>query len=548
MLSEKAPQHHIKHNHLVVLGFFSAFIGVFLFANGFLLTRSELTNITNTSSLQPSDFQQVILILVDGLYTGLLPLTNESEKMPFFKNLIHQQGFPRNHFLAHFIADPPTTTLQRLKALLTGSMPTFIDAGSNFGGTELQEDNILKQWALAGKNICFVGDQVWTELVSDVFLESFPLPAFNIKDLDTVDTAVKDYVLREVGSGKCDVLIGHMLGIDHCGHTFGRSHPEMDRKLLELDGFLKRLIAHLTPSSLLVVFGDHGMTASGDHGGDSDAEVDAALFVYTPRGFPRVRDASIDDGSPLPSIEQVDLVPTLASLTGVSIPFSNLGVVATTLLNSSHLLSAVNANFRQVVTYAKEYHDRFGTISTPEAMVSRLAHNSTTPCPAASIDECLLAMRSLRASFRTHWTRMDVPRMALGLLFTLHALLAFVAYDNNLPVPGPVWCVAATLAAASLVALTPLGSFLLALLPSYRLAAVWLSSKDLSPSRGTLLTGTLLVVLALTSCSNSFVVQEARVLGFVLQTLLLAASLFATTEQLRESLMGVVGLPDQQPR
>ena len=41
----------------------------------------------------------------------------------------------KNHFLLlKFIADPPTTTLQRLKGLTTGSLPTFIDAGSNFAG------------------------------------------------------------------------------------------------------------------------------------------------------------------------------------------------------------------------------------------------------------------------------------------------------------------------------------------------------------------------------------------------------------------------------
>lgn len=30
-----------------------------------------------------------------------------------------------------------------------------------------------------------------------------------------------------------------------------------------------------------MVFGDHGMTRTGDHGGDSDDEVLAGLFVYS---------------------------------------------------------------------------------------------------------------------------------------------------------------------------------------------------------------------------------------------------------------------------
>ena len=33
--------------------------------------------------------------------------------------------------------------------------------------------------------------------------------------------------------------------------------------------------------TVLFVFGDHGMTATGDHGGDSFEELDAGLFVYS---------------------------------------------------------------------------------------------------------------------------------------------------------------------------------------------------------------------------------------------------------------------------
>ena len=33
--------------------------------------------------------------------------------------------------------------------------------------------------------------------------------------------------------------------------------------------------------TLLVVMGDHGMTSSGDHGGETQAEVEAALFLHS---------------------------------------------------------------------------------------------------------------------------------------------------------------------------------------------------------------------------------------------------------------------------
>lgn len=37
----------------------------------------------------------------------------------------------------------------------------------------------------------------------------------------------------------------------------------------------------LDDDTVLFVMGDHGMTRTGDHGGDSDDEVHAALFVYS---------------------------------------------------------------------------------------------------------------------------------------------------------------------------------------------------------------------------------------------------------------------------
>lgn len=38
----------------------------------------------------------------------------------------------------------------------------------------------------------------------------------------------------------------------------------------------------LQDDTLLVVMGDHGMTDTGDHGGESQKETDAAVFLYSP--------------------------------------------------------------------------------------------------------------------------------------------------------------------------------------------------------------------------------------------------------------------------
>lgn len=41
------------------------------------------------------------------------------------------------------------------------------------------------------------------------------------------------------------------------------------------------MIKRLKNDTLLVVMGDHGMTDTGDHGGESQKETDAALFLYS---------------------------------------------------------------------------------------------------------------------------------------------------------------------------------------------------------------------------------------------------------------------------
>ncbi len=44
----------------------------------------------------------------------------------------------------------------------------------------------------------------------------------------------------------------------------------------------RSVIKELDEQTVLFVFGDHGMTNTGDHGGDSLDELDSALFVYSP--------------------------------------------------------------------------------------------------------------------------------------------------------------------------------------------------------------------------------------------------------------------------
>ncbi len=82
-----------------------------------------------------------------------------------------------------------------------------------------------------------------------------------------------------------DFVIAHFLGVDHAGHRYGPNHGAMRDKLQQMNGVLKALVDEMDDNTLLVVMGDHGMDGKGDHGGESDDEVEAALWMYSKKGI-----------------------------------------------------------------------------------------------------------------------------------------------------------------------------------------------------------------------------------------------------------------------
>ncbi|KAJ1937295.1 mannose-ethanolamine phosphotransferase gpi13, partial [Linderina pennispora] len=173
-------------------------IGFWLFARGFLLTRMVLSDHSHSlvlpfeqshstpapdaanASWYPAKFERSIVLVVDALRIDFATFSSELNatddrvrKMPYHNNLPIidrvMQSRPSHSMLYRFRADPPTTTLQRLKALTTGQLPTFIDAGSNFAGSAIDEDNWLQ--AIRGRegsgykrNLVFLGDDTWSSL------------------------------------------------------------------------------------------------------------------------------------------------------------------------------------------------------------------------------------------------------------------------------------------------------------------------------------------------------------------------------------------------
>lgn len=464
-------------------------VGIFFFTKGFLLTRMVLEDKSSCDVLPFDDspsprsnavgkdngcwheksFDKAVVIIIDALrYDFTVPFaqTAESETAHLFHDnipVLYETAVesPENAFLLPFIADPPTTTLQRLKGLTTGTLPTFVDAGSNFAGTAIDEDNLVAQLRAAGKNMVQLGDDTWHSLFPGYFDANLtrPYDSFNVWDLHTVDNGVSEHLLPLLApenATKWDVVFGHYLGVDHAGHRYGPNHAAMAAKLRQMDHLVRDLIAKVDDNTLLVVMGDHGMDLKGDHGGESNDEVDAALWMYSKRGgFGRV---SSDTALPPKYareryIPQIDLVPTLSLLLGMPIPFNNLGSPIEeafasdggkdwkNLVAVNHLVSA------QIKRYQHEYANAHGDAEDQSSKLLSLWNTADSEWQklSKSSKPSVAELRSVYDSYRKYqrhnlqvcrglWAKFDVPSMVQGVAILAAGITLLAIYARGVNV------------------------------------------------------------------------------------------------------------------
>ena len=243
-------------------------VAILFFCKGFLLRRVVIPEYSNcsysngnvgTSTLQDDDglplsedscysqqrkFKRVIWLLVDALrydfveYDATLdPVPPYRNKLPYINDLLRDK--PQNSRLFRFVADPPTTTMQRLKALTTGSLPTFVDIGANFNSHEIIEDSLPYQAKMNRLNLTFIGDDTWLGLYGGLLTKAFYYPSLNVMDLHTVDNGVIEHIVPELEKNDAQFVVGHFLGVDHVGHTYGPSHWTMGEKLSQMNQVLK---------------------------------------------------------------------------------------------------------------------------------------------------------------------------------------------------------------------------------------------------------------------------------------------------------------------
>ncbi|KAI8977783.1 hypothetical protein BD414DRAFT_466676 [Trametes punicea] len=437
--------------------FFIHLAGIYLYTRGFLLTRLALSDVNHCEdgqcTLSPTH-KRAVLLVIDALRFDFLSPNPPHPPSPYHHNILRlpqelTAARPTHSFLFETFSDPPTTTLQRLKGITTGSLPTFIDMGSNFGGSSINEDSFISQFQAAGKKIAFMGDDTWTTVFPHSFDPNmtFPYDSFNVEDLHTVDEGVIQHLLPllQDRAASWDLLIGHFLGVDHVGHRVGPDHPTMRAKQQQMDDVLRRVVDLLDDDTLLILLGDHGMDRKGDHGGDGDHETSAALWVYSkgpallhPKAAipAHLLTSRVFPGATVPNrhIQQIDLAPTLSLLLGLPIPFNNLGTVIPELFwhdkTGKDYTRALTLNARQVKRYLDTYRASAsgGELDSAWEELERIWQSIDFDAKATDQDAQWRAMttytRQALAVCRALWAQFNVSLMTLGLTLLATGTLA----------------------------------------------------------------------------------------------------------------------------
>lgn len=526
-------------------------VGLYSFTHGFLLTRLSIPNISpayvDGPPVQPTHSKAVILV-IDALRTDFLT-HDRPDPSPYHHGILTlpselTRRQPEHSLIFNTFSDPPTSSMQRLKAITTGSLPTFIDAGSNFASTAIEEDSIISQLSAANKTIAFMGDDTWVSLYPDSFTHSHPYDSFNVEDLHTVDNGVIEHLFPYLhpSNQTWDVLIGHFLGVDHVGHRVGPNRDTMREKLEQMDGILRRVVDLLDEDTLLVVLGDHGMDDKGNHGGDSELETAAGLWMYskTPlstgnEGLPRYTFPGMS--SSVRHINQIDLVPTLSLLLGLPIPFNNLGSIIPEVFSDK--LGAMRENAQQLHRYLDEYNDP--RINAYLASAWQAINADSYEAYRQYTTDALEQLRGL-------WAQFSITYIAAGLAILALNLVVLVMLYNGIRNRGPNWPTLARVwietcvrvGGISFAGLTvilapfqlqnpkwlfPTIAIVSVLLVQTLLAVSYLLSPSTTPKTGLdvrrWIGPAIMVVHALSFASNSFIMWEDRMCLYLIDTVML---------------------------
>lgn len=200
-------------------------------------------------------------------------------------------------------------------------------------------DDFVKRFRNKDKKIVFYGDDTWLQLFTpDYFHRINVTSSLFATDYTEVDSNVTYNVNRDLKAlNDFDVMILHYLGVDHIGHLRGFNSDLLPDKLHEMDNVFQNIFDTITFSSLnqtylIAITGDHGMTNSGNHGGDTVGETHTALiFISTNKSHYKLATSRWNE--PVEKVLQIDFASTISGLFKLELPRKNQGRLISDVLD-----------------------------------------------------------------------------------------------------------------------------------------------------------------------------------------------------------------------
>ncbi|XP_011053119.1 PREDICTED: GPI ethanolamine phosphate transferase 2 isoform X2 [Acromyrmex echinatior] len=360
-----------KDNLLLFYILLIALIFITLFLCGFLFNSTHYEHKSTSNSNIPEYIgnlriktdllykpliKRLIFMVIDGLRWDFIAGPIGKTAMPLTSDILTND----HGCLIQAKLQAPTVTMPRIKAMMTGTVPNFVDVILNFGSKPLHTDNLLSQAKTHGYKLIFYGDETWLSLFPNIFDRHDGTTSFFVTDFTEVDNNVTRHIQDELSNDDWDVMILHYLGLDHIGHVEGPFGPSIKPKLQEMDKIVAQIAQKVQnwngdgEPTLFIVCGDHGIKDSGGHGGSTPEET--TVPIITIGGTMCIYE---DTELKIPiKVQQLDIAVTLSAALGLPIPSTSLGSVFLDYiynLQDDKRLFLLNYNSRQLFDHYQKF-------------------------------------------------------------------------------------------------------------------------------------------------------------------------------------------------
>ncbi|XP_046746496.1 GPI ethanolamine phosphate transferase 2-like [Diprion similis] len=146
-------------------------------------SRQDLPTKIDGSSVDPeriyhSDVQKLVIIVIDSLSIDFFTDYKIRQNLPHVTGLIARG----DACLVPCNVPPPTTTIQKIKALATGTRSSFIESILPLSAEELKMDSIFRQAVDNKFHLILHGVETWKQLFPDSFLRAKTIDTLKIFD------------------------------------------------------------------------------------------------------------------------------------------------------------------------------------------------------------------------------------------------------------------------------------------------------------------------------------------------------------------------------